>query len=495
MSVFQSLKRLGADTIIYGLGSVMQAFIGFLLFPIYTRILSQSDFGAQDLLMTFSIIAGYFLILGLDSGAARYYYDTDDPENKRTYLSSWLWLEIAGVIPVAAVLVVFAEPVCEILFGNRGLALPFRLTVLSLPFSLMIKVVNLTLRLTFRSATFSLLTGFGLLTQAATAIIFVVKYQMGISGVFLAILCANIIQAVAGLSLTAKNFSFRFSTSHLKSMLTFGLPLVPASLSIWVLNYSNRYFLSNWVGLAEVALFGAAYRINALLTIGITAFQNAWPPFAFSLLEDVPAAKKVYVRTLTAFVLGTLIAAVGLSLFAREALLLLATTKYEASYKLVPLLLYGTISWGMVGVVAIACEIGKKSYHITVATVLGAVATILLNGIFIPRWGLLGAAATAMLGNVLALVYVYRAGQAYFFVEYELPRMFKVFGLASLAILCGNFVDAYHPTWSLEVLPWKLVVFSVFMVGLIVWRALTPDEIRSVWAIVRQRVGWKVSQQ
>lgn len=487
MSILKPLKRLGVDTIIYGIGSVIQVFIGLLLFPIYTRVLSQADFGAQDLLMTFIVIINYFLIMGLDSGAARYYYDTDDVQVKKSYISTWLWFELALSIPIVFLAIIFAEPICKSVFSNNELMLPFRLAVISIPFVLVTRVINLTLRLKFQSKTFSILTGFGLLIQALAAIIFVVNMRMGVSGVFLAILCANIIQTIVGLAITANSFVPRFSLSYLKPMLAFGLPLVPASLSMWILNYSNRYFLSKWMGLEEVGLFGAAYRINALLVVGITAFQNAWPPFAFSLLNDETAAKKIYIQTLTYFVLAAMSAATILSIFSREALLVLATAKYEASYQLVPLLLYGSIAWGVVGIVAIACEIQKKSYQIMVATILGGFVTILVNVVFIPVWGLLAAAVATMAGNILAMIYIYRVGQHYFFVKYELSKIFKIVVITILAVIGGLFIDYENPVWTPNILLIKTPLFLILVFSLFVSRIVTQLEIDAVRTFVKQK--------
>lgn len=493
-SVFKSLKRLSMDTLIYGLGTVLQAFIGFLLFPIYTRILSQADFGIQDLLSTFSIMVSFIFTMGLDSGAARYYYDTTGEEGRKLYLSSWLWWEVVISIPLVILMLFFARPICGVIFNNPNLASPFRLLISAIPFILTIKVANITLRLTFRAKTFTLLTSFGLLTQALSAILFVVVFKLGISGVFLAILCANIIQASAGIVFTARNFVFRFSWPHMKSMLAFGLPLVPATISIWVLTYSNRFFLSKWTSLEEIAIYGAAYRINALVSLGITAFQNAWPPFAFSLLQDESHAKMVYKRTLTYFIVAVMFACVVLSLFAREALLVLATSKYEKAYQLVPLLLLGTISWGTVQIVAIACEIHKKSYQITIATILGAFVTIMLSIGIIPNWGLIGAAIATMLGNVIALIYIYYVGQKYFFVDYELKRILRGLVLAGLVIASGNFLDHTQSKWLPMLLLPKVGLVLLYLIGYVMLRILTKDEIRSASSAIRTFVAEKIGR-
>ncbi len=222
------LKQIGKDTLFYGLGTVLQGFISFLLFPIYTRVLTQSDFGAQDLVLTAVTILSYFLILGLDSGTARHYYDGETPEEKSAVLSTWLLFELAASIPFTILLILFARPISAWFFNDPNLAPYFRLGVVALPVSMTVRVMTLTLRLTFQAKKFSLIVAFGAFTQALTAILLVVVLHMGVSGVFLAILASAVMQLLVGLRFTYANYRLAFSGKLLKSMLAFGVPLVPA---------------------------------------------------------------------------------------------------------------------------------------------------------------------------------------------------------------------------------------------------------------------------
>ena len=392
MAVFKQVKRLGQDTVLYGLGSAIQGFIVFLLFPIYTRALTQEDFGSQDLVLTAVTIVTFFLILGLDSGAARYYYDTEDPHEKRLVLSTWLWFEILLTVPSALILIWLAEPVCLLFFNQAGLAPVFRLGMLTIPLAIVARVFTLSLRLTFKALRFSAVIIAGALVQATAAISLVAVIRLGIEGVFWAMIASNLVQVCLGAVLSRNNFRLSLSSHFLRQMLSFGAPLVPASLSLWVLNYSNRYFLNHYGTLVDVAILGVGVRVANIVTFFISAFQNAWPPFAYSLLKDEALARRVYAHILTYFLLATMFMAVGLSVFAREAIVILATSKYTASTVVIPWLVFSTIAWGVVGIVGIGFEIGKKSYHFSVATILGSVLTILLNIVLIPRMGVVGAA-------------------------------------------------------------------------------------------------------
>jgi O-antigen/teichoic acid export membrane protein len=296
----------------------------------------------------------------------------------------------------------------------------------SIPFTLVANVTMLTLRLTFQAKKFSIVSALGVAFLAVSSIIFVVVLGMGVKGIFIANLLAGVFRMVIGLAITYRYFKPALSRRWLVPMLLFGIPLLPASLSIWILNYSSRYFLVRLATLEDIGLLSVGGKIASLVTFIITAFQIGWGPFAYSIMKDTDLAKRTYSVVLTYFMMLTFVFTVRLSIFAREAVLILATPVYEPSTVLVPWLSFASIAWGMVYIVGMGYNIAKKSYHTTISTVLGAGLTFGLNFALIPVWGILGAAVATMIGNVATLIYSYFLGQRYFSVTYEYRRIFTL---------------------------------------------------------------------
>src|SRR5437773_6194695 len=193
MGAAQKIKQLGKDTILYGIGSASQKFIGFLLFPLYAHLLSVKGFGAQDLILTAVTFMSGFLVLGVDSGATRYYYDSDTPEHKKTILSTWLWFQLLVSVPACLLLFACAEQICGLIFENSSLAPLFQLGIITLPFILVSGIMLTSLRLEFDAKKFGLIATAGVLVQAIAAVVLVVIMGWGIVGVFIASLISNII--------------------------------------------------------------------------------------------------------------------------------------------------------------------------------------------------------------------------------------------------------------------------------------------------------------
>lgn len=481
-----SLRTLTRETVYYGLGGALQKLISFLLFPIYTRILSKQDFGSQDLVLTAFSIAYMLLMLGLDNGAARLYYDTGEESERSLLLSTWLWFSVGVSTLAAGLLLVASRPLCVFLFQNASLVLPFRLAILSIPAAVVAKVAMLALRLKFRARAFSSVTLAYVVSVGLSSVVFVVIMRLGVPGVFYANLVASVVQLVISFVVARRCFRLAFSSRLLKGMLVFGLPTVPASISLWVLSSSNRYLLVRFVTLADIGMFAVAGRIASILTFFITAFQMAWPMFAFSIHKDTDRAPAVYSRVLEAYCLLTLSMAVGVIVFAREFIIVLASPSYSSASLYVPFLVLGVVAWGAADIVGIGYSIAKRSYHLTIATVIGATLNTVANITLIPVLGLLGASVAMALGYAGTFLYSLWAGRRFVVIAVNAKKYGMLLGVAVLLFVTTCLVDIWAHLTAL-VLMAKVALILLF--GVTVWlsKAVTPAMLRGVRDAIRAR--------
>jgi O-antigen/teichoic acid export membrane protein len=486
MKTDSSLKRLSRETVYYGVGNALQKFISFFLFPIYARMLTKEDFGAQDIILTAFTIAYSVMALGLDNGAARYYYDTSDEDDRSRLLSSWLWFAVATSVLVTVPLLLFARGICGLVFRTETLSGIFMIAVAGLPLAVVGKIPMLTLRLRFQAKEYSSLSILYVLIVGLCSLILVVVLRLGIGGIFYANLIAMGCQLMAGFVLTRRSFSRRFSFVAIRKMLIFGLPTVPASVSLWVLNSSNRYYLIKFTSLGDIGVFGVSGRISSIVTFFISAFQMAWPMFAFSIMEDRERAKTIFARILKYYSVVASILLVIVSVFAREMIDLLATSRYEAAFLYVPFLSLGTILWGASDIVGIGYSLAKKSYHVTLATLLGAGVNTGLNLLLIPRIGLLGAAVSVSCGFAISFAYSFIAGRYYLAIPCDCRTIAVGLACAVAAVSVSVLLDHGRPVWGPTQLLVKVPVVAVFIgvlvasriVDLRAWRT----RIRSLWS-------------
>ena len=472
-----AIKKLGKDAAFYGLGLLLHRAIVFLLFPLYTRVLTQSDFGVQGMMNGAVAIASCFLLLELGSGAARHYYDADQDDDRTRILSTWLWFEVALCVPACLLLIHLAEPICALAFGDAALAPVFKLAVAGLPFALIGRVPGITMRVTFQSRTYALICAARALVHAVAGILLVAVYGLGVKGVLLALLIANAFRMVAGLAATHRCYRLTFSLHWLRRMMAFSLPLVPAAISLWVLHWSNLYFLAHYTGQVDVGLMAAGSKISSVVFFVIAAFQTAWGPFAYSLAKDEELAKETYSKVLSYFLLLSLLVTVSISVFGREAICVLATPAYERAAHVVPWLCFSSVLWGCYYIVGMGFGIAMRSYHTTISIMLGALVNTACNVAFVPRFGLQGAAAAILVGHLPMVVYAYWKGQHYFHVRYEWRRVGAAAALALAAIAACSTIDRAIIDWRPSVLIGKSVVFALYVAGYFALRLVRMQDV------------------
>lgn len=484
MSIIDQLKKLSKDTFSYGFSSALQKLITIFLFPIYARLLSPTDFGIQDLIQTTVFIFSLFLILGMDSAVMQYYYEAED-EEKPTIMSSYLWFELLVSIPIIAVVIVFAEPISMLIFNNNTLANYLRIGVSSIPFSLIVGAMLSTLRLTFQTKKFVLLTTIGVLLQVSFAILFVIIFKHGVSGVLLSVTLSYFFQTLLGLFLTYKNYKLAISFHWIKKLLRIGIPFIPAALSYWMMGYANRFFLVGSASLDEIGLLSVVNRVSSILMLFLTAFSSAWGPYAYSIATDKEVAREMYSKVLTYLMLFSMTAAVGLSIYARELILLFATAVYEKGAPLVIIFSLSSISWMVLYIVGMGTGMAKKNQHYTLAVVLGAVTNTLMNYFLIPKLGVTGAAYATLGGNLVSLVYMYYAGQHYFRVNYELLKILKIMLLSTFCVLGGILLDRYFEVWTLSNSVYKTLLLLTYIVLLFVVKVVDVKLLKQGFSLMK----------
>jgi O-antigen/teichoic acid export membrane protein len=486
MSIAAQFKKLSKDTFSYGLSSALQKLITMFLFPIYARLLSPADFGVQDIVLSVVNILVMFLILGMDSGVMQYYYENEEKERKKL-VSTFMWFELFVAIPVVLLVAFFAAPICSVFFKDASLAYYLRLGVIAVPFSLMGGAMLNTLRLTFQTKKFVILSTTGILLQVGGAILLVIVYRMGVKGVLLSVFISNFLQAALGLMLTYKDYSRSISFHLLEKLLKVGIPLVPAALSFWVMSYANRFFLVNYASMEEVGLLSVVNRISSILLVFLSAFSSAWGPYAYNLATDRELARVTFGKILTLFTLFSLTASLGLSLFARELILVLATSIYEEGSSFVIVYAVSSVLWVGLYIVGMGTGIAKKNHHYTISVILGALLNTLLNYLLIPLYGVAGAAYATLAGNLVATVYMYYAGQHYFKVDYDFKKVGLITAILLGAAYAGIWLDVRFEKWEMLLVAYKMGLMILVLVLLIASRILTKNQYQEAITFFRKK--------
>lgn len=393
------IKAALKDSLIYGLASVLSRGMAIFLLPLYTRILSPSDYGAYDLLITVGALANLVVALEVAQGLARHLADTHDPAERRVLISTSLWFTVLMYGLFLLVGLAAASSLTLLLLGDEKYVPVFRL---GLGFIAANGIYNLLLnqfRWELRSKAYALVNfGSALLTLLLTAWLGLVL-QMGLSGVMLAQFLAQVLAALLGFWLLRNGFGLLFTIAQLRAMLRFSLPLVPAGLAVFISLYLNRFALKEFTSLEEVGLFGIASRIAGLSVLLIMGMQAALTPLVYLHYRESETPRQI-ARLFSWFLALAFPACLFLALFAHEILTLLTTTAFLGGAPLVAILAPALLLSQMY-VFAPGIAIHKRTILQLWITLASALVSLLGNWLLVPIYGGAGAAVTTLMSALV----------------------------------------------------------------------------------------------
>jgi O-antigen/teichoic acid export membrane protein len=450
-SLASQLRGLTRDSFIYGVGGLVSRFLAVILLPLYTSYISAGDYGRIEILMAAMAVAVTLLRGGANYGFLRFYFLDQDADYRRRLIRTVFWAQMAYSTFALVVCIVLAHEIAR-LFGvtqhgrhlhGSGASLVVATGVLLWSNVNYAQMTNL-FRAEQRSVAFSIATLANIAVTVPLTVILVVVYKEGPLGIIVGNLSGTLVLYVILLAYRREQLGLQFDPRLLHSLNRFGLPLMAAALALWVTNFGDRLMLSKLLQgpdrLTEVGQYALANKISSAMVLLFTAFQIAWPAFAYSI-EDEKAAKRAYSFVLTYLMFIAAWVAVGLSLFAPWMVRLLARKhSYWPADSAIPALAYSSVFYAGFTVVTIATGRTRNTQFNWVAATLAAVLNFTLNLWVIPAYGMLGAAYATLAAYALLMVVRTWNAQKMYPVAYQWRRVAVLLLAAGGLTLVGELL-------------------------------------------------------
>ena len=413
------LRQVFSESAVYGVAAVLGQIAPFLLVPIFTRNLGQDGVGIVSLVNSIIAFLSILAALALDNSAHRFFWDSEDARDRAVTFGTWFWMFLGTSVILGVLTVLLAAPVsvlAHVPLARESLVLGG----LSLPFRVSQNVLINWFRVK-RLPVYAVVFGLGgTLVLLACSVLLVAVYDRGVSGVFEAQLASGILVTVAGLPLMRVWGSPKLiSLARLQAMLKYAAPLIPAGLAAWALNLSDRWILQFSLSSAEVGLYQVASTVAMGVGLPVLAFQQAWGPFALSIVNR-PGVQRVYAVVMVSFALLSCVAACLISVFSSEITVWLASRGFVSAASSVVFLALAQVLTGLGVVAAIGLNIAKQNAPIAVALFVAAGIKIALTFLLLPLLGRDGAAMATVVSQFVMTVIVFYAAQK----VYPIPYLF-----------------------------------------------------------------------
>jgi O-antigen/teichoic acid export membrane protein len=208
--------------------------------------------------------------------------------------------------------------------------------------------------------------------------------------------------------LIIKIIGFKFPNfSKIKDYLSFGLSTISGNISNWAVQSSDRYFIGYFLSPVFVAYYSPAYTLGTIINMFLTPLNIVLPAvLAKSFDENKLDEVKIYLKySLKYFMLLAIPSAFGLSILSKSILRILSTAEISNNgFFITPFVLLSMLFLGAKAILGQPIMLAKKVKINSAIWTLAAVINIGLNFIFVPKWGILGAALTTLIAYFTTLI-------------------------------------------------------------------------------------------
>ena len=381
---------------------------------------------------------------GISSAFFRFYFDSTEPAHRLRVVRTSFWFTMGSATLGLAAGLLLAEPIAELLgLGDQpGLV---RAAFVGIWAQMNYEQLTALFRAEERSTAYVIASLTNIAVSVTATVLLVVVYEQGAVGVVVGNFIGTLTVYLLLLAYRRDQLGFEFDRPLLREMQRFGVPLVPAALALIAINFSDRFFLSHFVGLDEVGVYEMGMRVASAMVLLLTAFRMAWPAFAYSI-EDDGEARRTYAFVLTYLVFITSWVALGLGLLAPWIVQVLSSNSaFDEGAQVVAILAFAKAAYAAYIVMAIGVGRTKKTQFNWVITGAAAAVNIALNFILVPSYGMFGsAAATAAAFAVLFLGMTWYAQRVYP-VPYQWRRVSTAAAAAIGLTILGKLLDVPFP--------------------------------------------------
>src|SRR6186997_837635 len=465
------LRRLATTGAAYTAASILSKVIAVALLPLYTRYLTPADYGVAEVLFAAVVFASIVVRFGLIEAILRFYYkeDEDPREVVRSTFAGLFWLATLG----ALALLPLAGPLSEALLERSDPELA-RIAIGGLWVLTMWEFMLTLFRLEERARAFFATTILNVLASIGLTVVLVVGLDEGARGLLLGSYAAGAVFVLGLIALQWRQLSLRFDRALLRRLFRFGLPTMPAEVSLYALNFVDRLIILRSVGAAEAGLYSLAVKFAQAVNVLVRGFQLAWPPLAYSIRDD-EEARRTYATVVTLFVAGCAFVVTGMWLFSRWIVRALAAPEFFDSYEAIGLISTAVTLYALYLVlVVILGRTGRTEFNLPAA--LGAlVVNVVLNLVLVPPLGIVGAGLALLASYLVVLALMYGFTQRLSPVPYEWGRLLRV--VSTVAALVG-VAELLVPTEGAEGLLLRVALFAAYPLLLLASGFFTEGERR-----------------
>ena len=451
----KQVKALAGQTVVYGLSSIVGRLLNYFLVPLYTRAFTTGEYGTVTMLFAYASFLNIVLTYGMETSLFNFSRQVED---KRKVFSTILTSVLTTSILFLTVAYLFQGTVAGWVKEDGHPEYIFWLAII-LSTDAISAIGFAKLREQNKAKAFAILKGLNILINIFFNIFFIIicpkiygnpdsslyslvqsiyNPAIGVGYVLIANILSSVVTLIFMLPSMIK-FGMHFDMQLLKKILPYTLPLLMAGLAGMVNETLDRiilvYFLPPDIGKQQIGIYGACYKISIIITMFVQAFRYAAEPFFFTHSQDADF-KKNYADINKYFIVICLIIFLG-TMFNLSWIQYFVGENFRSGLKVVPILLMANICLGVSYNLAMWYKLAHKTMYGAYITIFGAIITIVINVLGIPKYGYMASAWATLICYASTMTLSYLLSLKHYPVKYDLVRIGLYFALSLTLYFLG----------------------------------------------------------
>ena len=420
------------NTIILAFGTFLPRFASFIIFPIITGYLTKAELGSYDLITVLESLLLPVVTLQIQTAAFRFLIDRREKEEEVKQIVSSIML-FALPISVVALIVLF--------FVLQLSALSKALICAYLLFDILANILRQIVRglgMNHHYSVSAVLNSGGLMLGV---VVFVYLLRMGLNGILIAMVIAACFASLY-LLFFAKLFRYvdfgALNKKLLLEMLGYSWPMVPNSMSMWVMRLSDRIVVTLVMGVEWNAVYVVANKIPHLLTLAQTTFTMAWQENASIVVSDKDSTEyySVMYRRIFRFMAGCMGALLAVTPLLYK---LLVRGDYSDAIPQIPILIMAMFFASLAAYMGGIYVALMKTKSVGVTTVISAVINLVVNVGTIWFIGLYAASVSTLVSYIFLTVFRMFDIRKFVKLKYAWAEMGWIIAVLTLQCVLFNF--------------------------------------------------------
>lgn len=477
------IRRFLADSSVYGVAALLSQGVGLLLFAFLAHRFSPQQYGVIDILALVAIITNLTVALEVNQGLGRHSVGAGE-RDRVDYASTALVFTIGAYTVFAAITLPLATPLTHLLLAPDIDPWITRVAIVWIWIAGIVYLAQDQLRWRMRPRAYAVVAVTTATVTAGSTAVLVFGFGVGVIGALIGQLAGALAAALVVFGLSRDAYALRFDRRKLGAMLAFSLPLVPASIGVFLNGFADRLVLQHTRSLADVGVYGVAFRIATVVALLLAGVQGAATPLILARHEEA-ATRSEIARIFRLFSAGALVAFLVVSLFADTEVHVLASSAYARADVLVPYLFMSALLFG-VYIFAPGLTIAKRTGTFALISVSAGLLNLGLALVLVPPLGIQGAGIATVASSAWFFVLAMFFSQRHYAVGHDWMRLGAALVVAIGLVTLGRAVIPIGGVHALAA--WPLVEKAILSgVGGVAIAALLVrrDELVLVWGRLR----------